>query len=141
MSVTRIFADVYNVKLSDCKDVLDYTSCYQIAFNKLVSLISTEGWMSWKTVEMTLQRSLLRHLEQNYSAFVSAIETGGTENTTNLSDAILRVIHHAEIPKGNALDNVAEPPKVMVTNTQRAPKGTCTTPECVKRGVTTYYND
>lgn len=97
--------------------------------------------MSRRTIEMTLQGSLLRHLGQNYSALVSAIETGWTEDTTNLSDTILRVIRHAEIQKGNALDNAAEPPKVMVTNTQRAPKGTCTTPECVERGVTTHYND
>ena len=47
---------------------------------------------------------------------MSAIETGWIENTINLSDTILRVICYAKIQKGNALDNVAEPPKVMVTN-------------------------
>lgn len=76
MIVTRIFTDVCNVKLLDYKDVLDYTSCYQIAFDKLISLIFTEGWMSRKTVEMTLQGSFFRYLGQNYSALASAIETG-----------------------------------------------------------------
>lgn len=88
-----------------------------------------------------LQGSFLRHLGQNYSALVSAIKTEWTEDTTNLSDTILRVICHAEIQKRNALDNAAEPPKVMVINTQRAPKGTCITPKCVERGVTTHYNN
>ena len=35
MSVTRIFSEAYNVKLSDCKDVMDYTSRYQVAFDKI----------------------------------------------------------------------------------------------------------
>ena len=74
--------------------------------------------MSRKMIEIMLQGSLFRHLGQNYSALVSAIETAWTKDTTNLSDTILRVLRHAEIQKGNALDNAAEPPKVMVTNTQ-----------------------
>ncbi len=28
MSVTRIFSKAYNIKLSDCKDVMDYTDRY-----------------------------------------------------------------------------------------------------------------
>lgn len=40
MSVTKIFSKACNIKLSDCKDVIDYTSCYQVAFNKIQSLIS-----------------------------------------------------------------------------------------------------
>ena len=40
MSVIRIFSDVCNVRLSDCKDVVDYTSRYQIAFDKILSLIN-----------------------------------------------------------------------------------------------------
>lgn len=100
MSVTRIFSDACNVKLSECKDVIEYTSRYQIAFDKIVSLTSEEGWMSRKTAEMTLQGSLLRHLGQNYSALVSAIETGWKEDTTNLSDTILRVIQWQRSKRG-----------------------------------------
>lgn len=91
-------------------------------------------------LEMMLQGNLLRHLGKDYSALVSAIETECKEETTNLSDTILRIIRHAEINKGNAQD-VAGNTKVLATVTQRAPKGTCTTPECVERGVTTHYND
>ncbi len=59
MSVSRVFVDACNVKLSDCKDVVDYTSRYQIAFDKLLSLITEESWMPRKSIEMTLQGSLL----------------------------------------------------------------------------------
>lgn len=140
MSVTRIFSDACGVKLSDCKDVIDYTSRYQVAFDRIISLTTEEGWMSRKTVEMTLQRSLLRHLGKDYSALVSAIETEWKEYTTNLSNTILRIIRHAEINKGNTQD-LTEGTKVLSTGVQRAPKRACTTPECVERGVTTHYND
>ena len=43
MSVSRVFVDACEIKLSDYKDIIDYTSCYQIAFNKLLSLINEES--------------------------------------------------------------------------------------------------
>lgn len=43
ISGSRVFVDSCNIKLSDCKDVVDYTSCYQVAFNKLFSLINEES--------------------------------------------------------------------------------------------------
>ena len=89
MSVTRTFVDALNTKLSDCKDVVEYTSRYQIVFDKILSLLNDDSWMSKKTVEMTLQGSLLRHLGKDYSALVSAIETTWTDETTNLQDTIL----------------------------------------------------
>ena len=140
MSVIRIFSDACAVKLLECKDIINYTSRYQVAFDKITSLTTEDGWMSRKTVEITLQGSLLQHLGKGYSALVSAIETEWKEETTNLSDTILRVIRHAEINKGNAQD-LAESTKVLSTGIQRAPKGTCTTPECVERRVTSHYND
>ena len=75
MSVTHLFVDACNIKLSDCKDIIDYTSRYQIAFDNILNLIGKDSWMSKKTIEMTLQGSLLRHLGKDYSALVSAIET------------------------------------------------------------------
>ena len=40
MSVIRIFSNACNVRLLDCKDVINYTSRYQIAFDKILSLIN-----------------------------------------------------------------------------------------------------
>ncbi len=104
MSVICVFSDTCTIKLWECKDVLEYTSRYQIAFDKITSMITENGWMSQKTVEMTLQGNLPRHLGIDYSAFVSAIETEWKEETTNFSDTILRVIWHAKINKENAQD-------------------------------------
>ena len=67
-----------------------------------------------RKVEMTLKGSLFRHLGKNYAAFVSAIKIEWKEETTNLSDIILRVIRHAKINKGNAQD-LAESTKVLST--------------------------
>lgn len=54
-----MFIVAYNIKLSDCKDVIDYISRYQIIFDKLFSLISVESWMFSKNIEMTLYKSFL----------------------------------------------------------------------------------
>lgn len=43
ISVTRIFLDAYNVRLLECKDIIDYTSQYQIAFDKLLSLLNNDS--------------------------------------------------------------------------------------------------
>lgn len=141
MSVSRVFVDACNVKLSDCKDIVDYTSRYQVAFDKLLSLINEESWISRKSVEMILQGSLLRHLGKGYSALVSAIETTWTDETTNLSDTILRIIGHAEINKWNEEDTAENSNKVLAVKTPQAPRGTCTTQECIDRGSTAHFVD
>lgn len=110
-----MFVDAWNVKLSDCKDVIDYTSHYQIAFNKLLSLITKESWLSKKSIKMTLQKSLLQHLGKGYSALVSAIETTWTNETTNLSNTILRIICYAKINKRNEENTMENSSKVLAT--------------------------
>lgn len=101
MSVTCIFADALNIKLSDCKDVAKYTSWYQITFDKIISLLNKDLWMSKKTIEMTLQGSLFRHLGKDYLILVLAIETIWKDKTINLQDTIFSIIWHTEINKGN----------------------------------------
>ncbi len=140
MSITRIFIDAYNAKLSNCKDVIDYTSRYQIAFDKILSLINEDSWMSKRSIEMILQGSLLQHLGKDYSTAVSAIETGWTEETTNLSDIILRIIRHAEIKKRNE-ENSTENVKVLATEAPQTPKSTCTTQEYIYRGSIAHFTN
>lgn len=54
ISVTRIFLNIYIVKLSDCNNIIDYTSRYQIVLDKLLSFLNIKSWMSKKTIKMTL---------------------------------------------------------------------------------------
>lgn len=42
MSITRIFLDVCSVKLLEYNNVVDYTSYYQIAFDKLISFFNDD---------------------------------------------------------------------------------------------------
>lgn len=74
MNVPKIFLDIYTMRLLECKDIIDYTSWYQIAFDKLFSLLSNNSWISKKTIKMILQGSLLRYLGTDYLALILAIE-------------------------------------------------------------------
>lgn len=42
ISMIKMFLDACIVKLSDCNNVIDYISRYQIVFDKLLSLLITE---------------------------------------------------------------------------------------------------
>lgn len=74
MSMTYIFANVFTTKLSDYKDLSEYSSWYQIVFDKIFSLLNKDLWMIKNTIEMTLQGSLLWHLGKDFLALVSAIK-------------------------------------------------------------------
>ena len=71
----RIFLDICIIKLVDCINIIDYTSCYQITFDKLFSLLNTKLWMTKKIIKIVLQGSLFYDLKKNYITLVSAIET------------------------------------------------------------------
>lgn len=65
---------------------------------------------------------------------VCLFHSESTCETTNLSDTILKIVRYEEILKESN-------PKILLTGAQRAPKGSCTTPECVARNATTHYPD
>lgn len=49
MSVTFMLTNAFNTKLLDCKNVIKYTSQYQILFNKIVSLLNKDLYMFKRT--------------------------------------------------------------------------------------------
>lgn len=108
MTVTCVFFDTCNVKLSDCRNIINYTNYYQIAYDKILSLIRKNlTWISNKTVKLTLQRNLFRHLNIDYSALVTAIKTKWKKKTTSLSDTVLRVGINAKMNKENKKDTAS----------------------------------
>lgn len=113
-SVIRIFLNACAVKLLDCNNIINYTSRYQIGFDKFLSFLITKSWMSKKTIKITLQESLFRHLKRSYAALISAIKTNWKNKTIDLADTIFQVIKHAEINKSNNKDNANI--KVLATN-------------------------
>lgn len=89
MSVIRIFLNACAVKLSDCNNIINYTSHYQIGFDKFLSFLITKSWMSKKTIKIILQESLLRHLKRSYAALISAIKINWKNETIDLANTIL----------------------------------------------------
>lgn len=142
MSIVAALTDGCIRKLSEYKNVVDYTSSYQLTLDKVASLTKIGSHMHLETAEMMLQANMLRNLGSKYSAFVSAIQTEWKEENTNLSDTILRVIRYEKFIKETTVGgDKSQETKALSTGIHRAPKGTCTTPECVERGLTTHYND
>lgn len=120
MGVSRILHTASRKKMSDFKDVVEYTNSYQAAFDKI------------KSAEMLLQGAMLMNISEEYTSLISTIKTGWTDATTNLSNTILQIIRHSEIMKGHAKEKV-----LLTSGIHRAPKGSCTNPECVEKGLTT----
>lgn len=54
INVSQVFVNTCNIKLLECKDVVDYTSHYQIGFDKFLSLITKKSWVSRKNIIMIL---------------------------------------------------------------------------------------
>lgn len=98
--------------------------------------------MHLETAEMMLQANMLRNLDSEYSALVSAIQTELKEENTNLSDTILPVIRYEKFIKETTVGgDKSHETKALSTGIHKAPKGTGTTSECVERGLTTHNND
>ena len=81
-------------KLSEFKNVVDYTSSYQLTLEKVASLTKEGSHMHAQTAKMMLQANMLQNLGSEYSVLVSAIQTEWKEENTNLSNTILRVIQY-----------------------------------------------
>lgn len=134
MTVICIMCDSCNIKLSDYKNIIDYISRYQIAYNKILSLIGdNSAWILKKTIELTLQGNFFKHLSKKYLALVITIETEWREEITSLSDTVFRVIIYMEINIGNERDMVSSTLITLVMGAQqeRAVCGTCTNQECI----------
>lgn len=127
--IIRIFLDVCNGRILDCKNVIDYTNSYRIAFHKIFSLINEnkDSWISKKIINMTLQENLLRHFGKYYSTLVSAIQTMWKEETMDVVNTITQIICYAEISQGNER-NTADNVNALIVGAQQeqAPRGTYT---------------
>ena len=139
MSTSRIMYEATTKKLSDFKNVHEYTSHYQAAFDKVVSLLTKTSSYTRQSTEMYFQATMLMNIGADYSALVSAIQKDWKDETTNLAEAVLQIIRHFEFMEGNEkAQNVMQ---TSMPSIHRAPKGSCTNLECVEKGLTTHYTD
>ena len=101
MSTSRIIYEATTKKLSDFKNVHEYTSHYQAAFDKVVSLLTETSSYTRQSIEMYFQATMLMNIGADYSALVSAIQKDWKNETTNLAEAVLQIIRHFEFMEGN----------------------------------------
>ncbi len=134
MSTFRIIHEATIEKLSDFKNVHEYTSHYNASFDKVVGLLTDTSSSTCQSTKMYLQATILMNIGMKYSALVSAIQKDRKDENTNLAEAILQIIRHLELMEKN------KKAKIMQTSTPSihfASKRSCTNPECVKNGFTT----
>lgn len=73
ISMSRLIYKITTKKLANFKNVHEYTSSYQTAFDKVVSLLTNSSYYTCKSIEMYFQVTMLMNIGTKYSAFVSAI--------------------------------------------------------------------
>ncbi len=137
-------------KLSDCKDIDKYTSVYQVAYNQICGLTTEDSDLSTKRAGMLLQIAMLLNMGNEYARIVSTIESEWKNGTTDLESTILRLVKYEAIRKGNEAVGIEQSSKTTVlfsstkpakSESLRAPKGSCTNPECVAKNVTSHYTN
>lgn len=149
MSTSRKILETAKIILSDCKDIHEYTSAYQEAYDNVCSLTTDDSDLTTKGASMLLQAALLMNTGSEYTGIVSTIESGWKNGETNLENTILRLVKFEAIRKRNAKAS-EEPVKAIVLlsssnppnpGSLRAPKGTCTNQECIEKGITSHFTD
>ena len=149
MSISRLILETTKLRLSDCTDIHEYCSKYQEAYDTVCGLIPTDSEIPAKGAEELLQAGLLTGMGNEYLGIVSMMETEWKMGNKNIAESTKKLIRFAEIrkendqtpgqsgtPKQSALFT-SKPPKPS----NRAPLGTCTNPDCIKKGNTQHYTD
>ena len=89
MSTSRLIYDATIKKLSDFKDVHEYTSSYQAGFDKVVGLLTDTSHYTCQSTEMYFQATMLMNMGTEYSTLVSAIQKDWKDETKNLAETVL----------------------------------------------------
>lgn len=77
------------MKLLDFKDIHEYTSSYQVAFEKVIDFLTLTFHHTQKNNEMYFQATMLMNMRPKYFKLISAIQKNLKDKTTNLIEAIL----------------------------------------------------
>lgn len=136
IGVSYILYTAFAKKISDFKDVVEYTSSYQAAFNKITSFLKDNLNLTIKSSKMLLQGAILINISKEYTSLISIIETKWTNAITNLSNTVLQIIRHSKIMKGHAKEKV-----LLMSGIYRVPKQSCINLKFVKKGLTIHYTN
>lgn len=148
MTISRLLLDTTRIRLSECSNMRKYGSKYQESYDAICNIIPADCKLSAKRAAMILQAGLLTGMGDEYSSLVSSMESEWVSGKTDLTSSILRLTRFAEIRKENAktgspaqTSDLLTAKSAPKTGGNRAPSGTCTFPDCIKKGLTTHYPD
>lgn len=126
----------------------EYGNKYQEAYDAICNMIPGDCELSAKGAAMILQAGLLTGMGDEYSSLVSSMESEWVSGKTDLTSSILGLTRFAEIRKENAKTGDPAQASALLTakpaprtGGNRAPPGTCTFPDCIKKALTTHYPD
>ncbi|MCJ1348913.1 hypothetical protein MMC31_007146 [Peltigera leucophlebia] len=97
MSISKKVLEATKIKLSDCKNIHEYTSVYQETFNDVCSLTTEDSELTNKGASMILQAALLTNMGLKYAGIVSTIKSEWKNGITNLESTTLRLVKFEEI--------------------------------------------
>lgn len=73
ISISVVFLEKYIKKLVKFENIVNYTSSYQVIYNKIVSLIRKKSYINIKTIKLFLQANMICNLRSEYLELVSSI--------------------------------------------------------------------
>lgn len=95
MSTFQIIYKATSKKLSEFKEVKEYTSCYQAAFDKVADLLVKTSPYTCNSTKSYFQASMLMNIGSEYSILISAIQKKWKDATTiNLTKTNLQIFRH-----------------------------------------------
>lgn len=103
--MSRLIYNTISKKLADFKEVHQYTSSDQAAYDKIIGLLTNSSHYTWKIIKMYFQATMLINIRTKYSALVSAIQKNRKDETINLTESVLEIIKHFEFIKESKKSN------------------------------------
>lgn len=74
MGTLKKLLEMVQTKLSDCKDIHEYTSIYQAAYNQICNLTIKKSDLNIRSAGILLQAAMLINMSTEYAGIVSTIK-------------------------------------------------------------------
>ena len=138
MAVCNILRRVQALTMAQCKDVMEFCSAYQEAYDAAVNLITDESEMTAQGAAMVIQGYMLTNAGDDFQAVVTQYQdnwTNGNTDIQKLSQALINSAMNRDSTKAQSLQIKGKKPLTKI------PLGTCTFPECVKSKRTAHKRE
>lgn len=147
MSISRSIYNATIKKLTYFQDVHEYTSSYQVIFDKVVGLLTDNSYYIYKNTEMYFQTTMLINIEIKYSVLVSAIQKSWKNKTINLIEIGLQIIRYFKFMERNKKSNkVVFQTSILIPSSRSRPfpvisKKLCKNQEYIDKGLIIFQTD